>query len=209
MDEQVKPRLTLPDVWAGGHYALKLCLGSASEAQLQAALEAIWRYPELRGPFAYRNKEPLRQAILPVDAPHDQLFGAMRIRDKFVPCGTIAVREEDDLGERTADFITHYSPMGALSQVFPVGSYPFGSWDAAPEWRAEVDGWFLEMLRSQREVLSFEVGKIGFEVEMNAMRAGKLKSGRMPAERFDGIVIPGENEIEWYPPTRFDLFHLQ
>jgi hypothetical protein len=208
LQTQVRPCLTIPNVWTGGHYELKLCLGSPSETSIRAALQAIWQGPSIEGPFANRDREPSSQPIVPADTAHDHLFGVLRIRGVRIPCGTFVVREEDVTGRRQTDFISFYSPLSALSLVFPIGSYPFGSYDAARDWRSELDDWFLQLLRQQRGAFSFEIGATGFEVDLTAASVATLTTGGIPIERFDGILLPGDDDIAWYPPTRFDLIRL-
>jgi hypothetical protein len=74
---------------------------------------------------------------------------------------------------RQTDFISFYSPLSALSLIFPIGSYPFGSYDAARDWRSELDDWLLQLLRQQRGAFSFEIGAIGFEVETLPLRVSR------------------------------------
>jgi hypothetical protein len=186
---------------------LELCLGSPSEANTRSALHAVWQYDALEGPFANRDKEPSDQAIVSTGTNNGRLYGVAQIRGVRVPCGTYAVRppEDEANGDGTADYLELYFPLSALSLVFPVGSFPFGSCEAARDWRAALDAWFLRFLRRQRGGFRFEVGIIGWETDLISANVAALKAREIPAERFEGIVLPGEDDLEWYPPTRHDL----
>jgi len=200
MQSQIRQCFTIPKVWAGGHYELDLCLGLPSEANIRAAKQAVWQYPGLEGPYADPDKEPHDQAILATDTECDHLFGVAQIGGVSIPCGAYVWREEDN-GARIADFLSLYFPMSGLSLVFAVGGYPFGSFEAAPEWRATVDAWFLQLLRTQRGAFTFEMGIIGFESALISESVAAFKARAIPTDRVDGLVFPGKDDVEWYPPT--------
>jgi hypothetical protein len=208
LQPQIPPCFTIPDVWSGGYYELELYLGPPSEANIRAALHAVWQRPALEGPFADRDKEPSDQAIVATDAERDGLFGFTQIRGVRIPCRTSVVRLEDDNGTRIDDFVSICYPMSGLSLVFDVGSFPFGSIKAVPDWRATMDAWFLQLLKKQRGAFTFEVGVIGFETDLTDDNIAAYKAGAIPPERCDGIVVFREGEIEWYPPTQHDLITL-
>lgn len=194
---------TVPNIWTGGHYQLKLCLGSPVEGNIQSVLKAIWQAPHVEGPYALRDKEPSDQPLVPAGTQHDHLFGIAAIRGYRVPCGTFVVREEGSTETRLADFICFYIPLSALSLAYDVGGYPFSSHEKALAWRPELDSWFIHLLR--QTALQFQIGVIGFEAELRWDTVVAFKATGIPRERFDGIVVPADGDIEWHPPTRFDL----
>ena len=199
---------TIPSVWTGGFYELLLCLGPPSERNIRSALWAIWHYPLLEGPHLDRGTEPGFQATVAANADHAHLYGTARIQGAKIPCGTYVMREERDSGERLGDFISFYFPLSSLSLIFPVGSYPFGSHEAATKWRPDVDAWLLQLLEAIQSEFTFEVGSIGFEAELTLEDAAIIKSGKTPCERFDGLVIAANDRFDWYPPTRHDVIRL-
>ena len=161
----------------------------------------------LEGPFARRDKEPSEQAVVADKIPHAHLFGIAHIRDVRLPCGTFTARQQEDDDETKAlDFLALYLPMKGLSLAFDVGSYPFGSFESAPAWRAAVDEWFLQLLRSQRGAFTFEGAVIGFDQSLTLSEVTLLRARHISTDRFEGVVLPGDRELEWYPPTRHDLF---
>jgi hypothetical protein len=95
LQPQVRPCFTIPDVWSGGYYELELYLGPPSEANIRAALHAVWQHPALEGPFADRDKEPSDQAIVATDAEteHYGLFGFTQIGGVRIPCETFVVNK--------------------------------------------------------------------------------------------------------------------
>ena len=97
------------------------------------------------GPYRERGKQLADQPrVSPVD---DHLFGLAQIGGVQLPISTFVVREEDEHGCRVADFLSVGLPLGGLSIMYLVGSYPFGSLDAARIWRPDLDAWFLQLLR--------------------------------------------------------------
>lgn len=193
---------TISDVWTGGHYELKIWLGPPSDARIGEALASIWESPLLEGPYRERDKEPADQ---PLSGPvGDHLFGLAKIRGVRLPFGTFVVREEDQRGTRLGDFVDLYLPLGGLSIIYPVGSYPFGSIEAARNWRPEVDAWFVQLLWGLKRPFLFQLGIVGFEVEMTPATAAGLLSEQAEGGRFDGIILPRNAGLQWLPPTSYE-----
>lgn len=193
---------TIPDVWHGGYYELKIWLGTPSDPRITVALQSVWESSLLEGPYAHREREPAEQPVVsPVD---DHLLGVAQIGGTRLPFGTYLVREEDELGSRVADFLGLYLPLGGLSTIYPVGSYPFGSIDAARIWRPDVDRWFLQLLRSLGRPFEFQLGVVGFEVELTAASAPGLRSDWEARGRAEGIIFPEENGLRWRPPITYE-----
>ena len=191
-----------PDVWTGGYYELVIWLGLPSEARIGEALSSIWNSPLLDGPYRYRDREPDDQPRIP--PVEDHLFGLARIRDHWLPCGAYIVRKEDESGARVGDFFSLYIPLSGLSTVYDVGAYPFGSIDAAKRWRPEVDAWFLQLLRGLNRPFEFQLGVIGFEVNLTSANApGLLRSASENDERYEGLIIPAGAGLKWRSPTSY------
>jgi len=55
MDEQL---FRADDAWFGGFYELAIEVGPRSDDRLGAALSTLWKYPNLRGCFLDRSREP-------------------------------------------------------------------------------------------------------------------------------------------------------
>jgi hypothetical protein len=193
---------TIPGVWAGGHHQLKICLGSPSDARINEALASVWESYLLKGPYQERDEEPPDQPrVSPID---DHLFGMAQISGSRLPFGAFVIREEDQRGNRLADFVDLYLPLGGLATIYPIGSYSFGSIQAAKTWRPEVDAWFVHFLRGLNRPFAFQIGVVGFEVQMTAATAPGWMSTLTAGERLDGIILPGNEGVEWHPPTSYE-----
>jgi hypothetical protein len=193
-----------PNLWTGGHYELLICLGQPSDAGISEALKSIWGSPLLDGPYRERDRKSAdRPKTPPVE---DHLFGLASAGGSWLPFGTFVVREEDENGDRAADFLHLYMPLSGLATVYPVGSYPFGSSESGDKWRPDVDSWFVRLIRELRPPLRFQIAVAGFEVSVTAAAIPDLLESALKSdERFDGIVLPSGENLRWLAPTTYRL----
>ncbi len=193
---------TSPEAWAGGDYELKIWLGAPSDERISEALASIWESSLLQGPYCDPHKEPAEQTR--VSPAEDLLYGLAHISGRQLPFRTFVLREEDEHGNRHADFLYLSLPLGGLETIYSVGAYPFGSIETARTWRPEVDAWFLQLLRGLNRPFSFQLGVIGFEVEMTAADVADLRSESAADEHFNGMILPGSGGLQWHPPTSYE-----
>jgi hypothetical protein len=66
-----------------------------------------------------------------------------------------------------------------------------------------VDAWFVQLLRGLKRPFVFQLGIVGFEVELTAATAPGLLSEQAEGGRFDGIILPRNAGIQWLPPTLY------
>jgi hypothetical protein len=200
MSEQT---FTYPDTWTGGFYELALEIGPrGDDKKLWLALQTLWLHPDLTGVFLEREHEPESQPQLSPTLDHVQhhhsLYGIVRLPNHHqVACATFFVREEAG-----SDWLVFYLPMGALSQGYPVGSFPFGAaGDSQPSsWRQELDAWLAQLATFVFAQVKFELGLIGHEVSGEAS-ATELRQHGLPEQRWFGYLVPEEKAVTFYPPT--------
>ncbi len=106
---------TKDDIWYGGFYELAIEVGSNSDEQISAVLQAIWTHPALEGCYLDRSKEPHeQQRVTSAQAPLESgmhLQGlALLPNGHRIACGTCLIREDDG-----SDWVDFYLPMGALA----------------------------------------------------------------------------------------------
>jgi hypothetical protein len=195
-------RFTAPDAWTGGFYELKIRLGAPSDERISQALTSVWESSLLEGPYCERHKEPADQPR--ISPTEDHLYGVAHISGRCLPFSTFVLREEDQHGNRHADFLYLCLPLGGLGTIYSVGAYPFGSLEAARTWRPEVDAWFLQLLRGLKRPFTFQLGVLGFEVEMTVAEVPNLTPKSTSGEHFYGIILPGNDGLQWHPPTSYE-----
>ena len=192
---------THQDAWSGGFYELAFKLPQTTQSFVNQVLETLWSLPMLEGCFLKRDIEPSSQEKLsPLMVENEgHWYGIAHFPNgKQSCCGSICADYEDD-----GYWITLYTPLGSLARVYEIGPYPFEvEGHSHEQWIIKVNDWFREIAASILPTAKFELAIIGFEVDFFDMET-KLEKG-VPTERWEGILIPKENELLWYPPTIYD-----
>lgn len=204
MDEPVEAPFTAPDVWRGGFYELEIVPRIRSSQQIVALLSALWSFPSLDGCYLRNDCVPSKQ---PRCKPYEEgreghLYGMAELPGKGrIVCGSYAMNYAGEDGSPPAYRVGFYFPLGALSEIFPVGAYPFGAMSSVPEWRIPID----EFLRSLAEWIfrrvPFDFAIIGFEIGGN-VTPEKIRADGIPHERPNGILWNEEGELKWFGPNR-------
>jgi hypothetical protein len=194
---------TNKDTWHGGFYELSLEMGQLSDIKLEAAVNAIWNFADLRGCYLRPDIDPPFQSQVQPDVKvllsHNHLRGIAKLPDgKQVACGTYLVQEEQ--GDKWLGF---YVPMGALAMTFDqVGAYPFDSNGLSRNWREPLESWLATIGQSVFSKVPFLLGLVGFEVS-GTVRSSELKISRIPDERFIGYLYPIEGKLTWFPTNQW------
>ena len=185
--------------WNGGLYELSFELLERSDEAIKQALAAVWQTPYLDGCYMRNDIEPhVQMRITPWEAPTDgHVYGI----------ATLPNGQRSACGSYIADFgidgvwVSLYLPLGALSTVYPAGAYPFGaSYTPSPEpWLRAVNEWLKDIAEAAYSHAPFTIAFIGFELPYTDLKEQALVT--MPAERWDGILLPQGDHIHWYPPT--------
>src|SRR5947208_2014639 len=194
---------TNKDTWHGGFYELSMEMGRLSEEKLEAALEAIWIFGDLRGCYLRSDIEPQFQPQVAPDIKtlrsHNHLRGIAKLPDgKLTACGTFLLQEE--AGDNWLDF---YLPMGALTMANDaVGAYPFDSNGISQTWREPLEIWLAKIGHSVFSKVPFLLGLVGFEVS-GEVTADELKVTGVPAERCMGYLYPIDGKLTWFPTNQW------
>jgi hypothetical protein len=200
------------ETWRGGHYGIEIELGSPSDDRLMAALEAFWSLPSVNGCYTNHDR-PVKSQVKVVPGQyvnHIRLYGtAILPSGAGVACGTFTCRLQNEAGVVTRDLLSFYLPLGSISRIYPVGSYPFGDLVRAMEWRTPLDQWFVQLGTALYERVRFPLALIGWEVDFPNVTAETVKRNGVPAERYDGYLVQTGNGLEWYPPTNFEIIRIK
>lgn len=195
-----EPIFTGPDTWLGGFYELAIELGLRCNERLDRAVQAVWRFPGLQGPFPSRDLEPSEQTLVTANSANLELHGHLRgvatLPSGKAACGTVAVREDDG-----PDWLDFYFPMGGLSSAYPVGGYPFDSVDHR-EWREPLEAWLAELGRFVFNAVPFRLGLIGFEAS-GMEYADDLAASGIPIERWGGYLWPQNGVMGYHATNRW------
>jgi hypothetical protein len=190
---------TATDAWYGGFYELALEMGPHSDEKLQAALNALWKHPDLDGCYFDRGREPAdqpRTADFCLETGSHALGVATLPNGSRIACGSCLIREDN--GPEWLDF---YLPMGSLGTAYPVGAFPFGTEASKPHpWRYDVEDWLAGIGLSIARKASFQLGIIGFEVS-GQVYAVDVDSKGIPSERFIGYLWPGKESVDYHRRT--------
>jgi hypothetical protein len=196
--------------WHGGYYEVAVNLGNRndleSDTRLRAAREALWSVDDLQGPYVDRWSDASEQARavlegLDIEEP-PPLYGLARLpTGDVVVCSNHVIREIENPGEDSCDWLDLSLPLGALGRVDQrVGAYPFDDQDGSIEWRRSLDDFFVDIVRTVAAAVSFRYAVIGCEVSGD--RAWESFGERPPTERWATYVTPTSGGIEVTPATR-------
>ena len=199
---------TSEETWRGGFYEIEFELGVPSEERLALALQTVWSHPSLEGCYLSREQEPHAQVrVNPRQcAIEGHLYGIANLPNSArAAWGTSVCRLQDENGALLRDFLAFYLPHGALGRTYPLGGYPFADADQAATWRVPLDEWLVELGRYLYERVPFRLALLGFEVDFPNVSADFVQRNGIPAERFDGYLWQARDQLEWHPPTNWNL----
>ncbi|MER7479137.1 hypothetical protein ABTX60_16085 [Streptomyces sp. NPDC126510] len=177
--------------WSGGYYELAIEVGSTADADIQALLSAVWSAADVRGSFAFTDREPEEQEPVPCTVAslteYGHLHGRVRLpTGQLVVCGCVAIRGGDD----SSDWLDFYIPDGALDNA------GIAHWDGRPFFRSAVmDDWLAAIGTGVFARVPFSLGVIGWEVS-GCTDAATL-AGRLPKERSIGYLLPREGGLQY------------
>jgi hypothetical protein len=187
---------TVGDTWSGGSFELALELPQQSDEQLRRMARILWSHPSLKGSYLRNDVEPWQQEqVDPALYFESCLYGTARLPNgKVVACSTNPVREPEG-----TDWLYFGIPMGALSQAYPVGAFPFD--DGLPlDWRDPMHDWLRSVGEWVYTSVPFRLGLIGWDAGSELL-ASVIEAHGIPATRYDGILWPEGQQLSWYPPT--------
>ncbi|GAA4543466.1 hypothetical protein [Amycolatopsis samaneae] len=188
--------------WCGGFYELDIELGAPDDARLERALSALCQVSGVERWYASKDREPADQTPVPVTlaafAESNHLYSTIRLPGgATVVCGCFVSRGED--GPDRLDF---YLPLGALARTDRrIGGFPFGpsGGEGSLTWRNELDGWLAGLAIALFGRVPFRLAVLGFEPDV--VESADLAGG-LPAERWDGYVLPGGDGPRYVPANR-------
>lgn len=191
---------TDPGLWTGGFYELGLALPAQDDVTAADALAALWGSPQLSGCFIRNDIEPTQQVArtrenLPIDG---HLYGIAALGNaQGCVCGTYTIHFENE-----GRWLGFYLPMSALARIYALDGYPFGT--ATPQLEhtlKTINAWLYTLAERVYRRIQFTFGVIGFETNFSAAKAQVAHA--IPAVRWDGLVIPTDDSLRWYPPTEY------
>lgn len=213
---------TAEDAWTHTHYELFIELGPRDDERLVRALNAVWQCAALYGPFADKEHEPRDQAradpaaLLAEEGPRfpGRSYGIATLPGgEHVACGTWAWRvrpgKPGARDEEGTDWLDFYVPLGSLFRVWPEAMpYPFLASDEEAaqhaEWQERLETFLAEVGRHLFAVVGFRFAIIGHELEIldeDFARWQRWETA-LPTDRWQGVLVPRNNELTWHPPTR-------
>lgn len=143
-----KSLFTANEVWKGGSY--ELFIPAESTKDLCLLSKALWTFPSLEGCYLRQDREPATQPrVRPCENGVEQhLYGLVTLPNRrVIPCASYAMDYAGEMDSPPAHWVSFGMTMCALSAVYPVGAYPFGSMDKVSEWKAQVDSLLTEVAR--------------------------------------------------------------
>jgi hypothetical protein len=165
------------DSWHGSYFELALQIGPAGDDRVaEQALHALWRQPELRGPWLAKDEfgsEPIAPSL-----SHYSLYGCLKFGDVELGCMSYFIREEPG-----SDWLDLSIPTGMFELAFPV-SYPLDT--QTNPWLAKVERVLATIGARIFEATPFELGLLGEEAS-GASSASELSA--VECER-GGLLVP-------------------
>jgi hypothetical protein len=143
--------------WDGSYYELCLELGPVgNDALATRALEALWRRPELHGPWLQRaDVEAGAKPVVP-SVREANYYGWLTLPDgNEVGCASYLIRIDGE-----SDWLDLSIPTGMLELRYAL-SYPLDR--SSNPWQVQVDGLLARIGGAIYEEASFQLGLIGEE----------------------------------------------
>ncbi len=183
----------------GGFYNLQINLGVISDARVRLAMQILWAHPDLRGPLKDYERQPWEQPVwaeLDYRADSTHYWGVATVPNGSpITCVALVYRQDFPSEPPMCDVLEFSLALSSLSEVYPVGGFPFDGELYAQSWELEVDAWLLGIARYVYEKLPFPSGAIGFELLGNATKEPKLN--------LHGYLADKGGTLKWTPPRYY------
>lgn len=192
---------TRPEAWFGGAYELMVHLGSQSDEVRLTTLRTMWTAPGVYGCFLDRDREPADQErVAPSQLTLSHAEGRVHGVATFPDGRTTTCYSLGPLGDGADHWLYFGLPLGSLAQLYPIGAYPLD--DGTPlDWRIHVDEWLCRVARALWQTCPFRIATTGAS-SAGAPDARSFERTGVPAERWEGYLIPRGADLQWHPPNR-------
>jgi len=169
--------------WRGSYYEFALDLGlPGDDALVLLALQAMWRQPQLRGPWPQRERfDSAPDDLAPPSEQNPLIHYGRLVLDDGTEVGCVSGLLRVD-GE--ADWLSLSVPTGMLELRFPV-SYPLET--ATNAWLVGLDQMLARIAGTIYETVPFQVGRLGEEAAAVGTVAAALTAEE--CER-GGVLVP-------------------
>jgi hypothetical protein len=177
-----------PDIWRGGDVELGIEYRSSAEDQLLLrAVETLWRYPGLTGPWLTREKFGNSIQITPDMLPRDSmlfLYGMLALPDgRKAACSSFIVRPNDG-----SDSLSLCLRSGMLERLFSVAYNPMSV--KTNPWLSEIEGLLADIAAWVYGAAPFELAVLGEEAAACAVDAAQLTREALAP---GGFILPDEH----------------
>jgi len=203
MSDPLERSFQASDTWRGGFYELEVVPRTDSPEDVCSLLSALWSFPLLDGCYLRNDRDPSNQVRCKPcgNGPEGHLYGFAELPGKGrVVCGSYAMAYAGEAGSPPAHWVSFYLPLGALSQIYDVGAYPFGPTSGVPEWRIPIDEFLRSLAGWTFQRAEFDFGVIGFEIG-GEITPEKIRKHGIPDERPDGVLWNEGGELKWFGPN--------
>ncbi len=176
-------------------------MSQSSNIFIDEVLLNLWAIPVLNGCFLRIDTEPDKQEkYSPGEIDHQgHMYGVASLPNgKRSCCGSYWADFENN-----GCWLSLYIPIGSLASAYDMGAYPFQANEpGTSNWIVEINNWFVNIAKKIHPIAKFEIGIIGFEVDFFDVE--KILATGIPSERWVGFLVVKNNQLEWFPPTRYD-----
>lgn len=183
---------TEPETWSGGSIELLVALGDTTADRQLQALQCLWQWSALSGPYAQSKIEPAFQAPIQPTLGKS-LYGVATLPGCAgqVAFATSFVEDED------GSWLYAGIPLGSLGTVYEVGAFPFDEGFAA--WQREVFAWLYSLAQHLFQQVPFERGVIGW---LTIVEVDELARRQLPEKRYQGYVVAENGILKYYAPNQ-------
>jgi hypothetical protein len=186
---------TLPDAWDGGGYELAIEYRAGTAERALAGIAALWAHPQVGRCYLCSEVEPERQSDVDPRALQlgDRAYGACVLNGVTVAAAFVSIPYDHG-----PIWLYFGFPMVLLGRAYRVGAYPFDD-GSSLVWRDDVDVWLRDIGVHVFGRAPFDCALISWEPEEDV--ADIIADGEVPAQRWQGILVPGPSGLAWHPPT--------
>lgn len=185
--------LTDPDTWTGGGFELLVCIPGQEKTEGLTAMQAVWDWPDVVGPFRRNNVEVHEQVQVSPDLESNALYGVATL-----PNSQHAALSSHTVVEDKGLWIYAGCPLGSLARAYPsVGAFP---WEVpvTDPWVGEMSRWLFGLAQHVYSRVPFPLGMIGW---LTVSEVDEIESRVVPKRRYHSYIVESAGKLAFFGPN--------
>lgn len=188
----IKTVFTEPDTWSGGSVELLVALGHMNDDDRLRAIQAVWAWPALQGPYGDCHIEPTGQ-VAATPGIEGRYYGLATLPNETGQVAFSTCFVEDDNGL----WLYAGVPLGSLGTACPVGAFPFGE-GGTQDWERTVYKWLFGLAKHLFNAIPFDRAVIGW---LTTLEVDEIVRKTIPEVRRHAYIVAVGGRLECHAPN--------